>query len=474
MGKKSLGLWDIVLLNLVAVVSLRWLASAAAAGPGSLTLWVLAAVFFFLPEGLAVAELSCRFPGEGGLYRWTKASCGNWHGFLCGWCYWVNNLLYFPALLLYVSGNVAFALQSGLPGARLEGNTTFVASLTIGVLWAIAGVSVAGVGVGKWIQNVGGVGNWSMAVLVTVLGAVAFLLYGSANDIGVTTIVPSLGDFSQLSFFATLCFALAGLELVSFFGGEVKNPRRTISAALLVSGALILVVYLTGTIGILVSVPQERITTINGLLLPIREVGDKLGIPWLAPLSAVVIAGGGVACTLAWFSGAARVPYLVGVDRYLPSSFGKLHPRLGTPYVAILVQTGLATLLALFATVGDTRLESAYKIMVDMCLILYFIPYCYLFLSLRRLRAADRGEAGAYRVPGGSVGNWLASYVGLATTVLAIGTTLLPAGPRLDAVALAKTIGGTLLMIGVGGLLYLRGKSAVRKEGPLRPAPRPA
>ena len=90
---RSLGLRDLVLLNVVGIVSLRWLATSAAAGPSVLSLWVLAALLFFLPLGLAVSDLSARYPHQGGVYAWTKTAFGEGHGFLCGWCYWVNNLL---------------------------------------------------------------------------------------------------------------------------------------------------------------------------------------------------------------------------------------------------------------------------------------------------------------------------------------------------------------------------------------------
>ena len=97
---RSLGLRDLVLLNVVGIVSLRWLATSAAAGPSVLSLWVLAALLFFLPLGLAVSDLSARYPHQGGVYAWTKTAFGEGHGFLCGWCYWVNNLLYYPNLLI--------------------------------------------------------------------------------------------------------------------------------------------------------------------------------------------------------------------------------------------------------------------------------------------------------------------------------------------------------------------------------------
>ena len=95
---RELGLRDLVLFNIAAVAGVRWLAAAAKAGPSSISLWLLAAAFFFVPSALAVSRLTVKLPEEGGLYAWAKASFGDWHGFLCGWCYWLSNLFFFPAL----------------------------------------------------------------------------------------------------------------------------------------------------------------------------------------------------------------------------------------------------------------------------------------------------------------------------------------------------------------------------------------
>lgn len=456
--KRSLTFVDIVLMNLVAVTSLRWIASAASSGQGSILLWLLAATLFFLPEGLAVAELSSRYPGEGGLYRWTQRAFGEGHGFVCGWCYWVNNLIYFPGLLLYVAASLAFTAEWLVPGSHLESNKGFVVAITLGTLWLVAGLSFVGMQAGKWLQNAGGLANWIPACLVAVLGGLCLALYGSANPFPLRALVPRLTDPAQLSFFAQMCFALAGLELVSFLGGEIRDPRRTITRALLVSGLLILFVYVLGTLGVLVSVPKDKITPVNGLLLPLQEMGNRWRMPWIAGVSGALVALGGIGTTMAWFAGASRVPYLVGVDRYLPRSFGNLHPRFQTPGLAILVQAGLATAVTLFATAGaSTKMEAAYKVLVDMCLILYFIPYCYLFLSLFKLRN-EPVQPGLYRVPGGAFGNAAASLVGFATTLLAIATTLYPGGDSIDWSLPLRTIVGTAIFLLAGLGFYARGR----------------
>jgi len=97
--RRALGFRDLVLFYIVTTWSLRWIATAAAAGPSSLVLWVLSAAFLFVPLVFTTLELSSRYPDEGGLYVWSKRAFGPFAGFLTGWMYWVTNLPYFPTLL---------------------------------------------------------------------------------------------------------------------------------------------------------------------------------------------------------------------------------------------------------------------------------------------------------------------------------------------------------------------------------------
>ena len=105
---RALGVRDIVLINIAAILGVRWLSTAAQMGPSSISLWRLAVLIFFIPCSLAVTEPSSRQPGEGGLYLWTKSAFGEFHGFIAGWAYWVNNVFYFPSLLLFLAGAFLF------------------------------------------------------------------------------------------------------------------------------------------------------------------------------------------------------------------------------------------------------------------------------------------------------------------------------------------------------------------------------
>jgi len=455
---RALGLRDLVLFNLVAVVGLRWLATAAKAGPSALTLWVLAAVFFFVPQGLVVTELASRFPQEGGIYQWTKRALGEKHGYVCGWCYWINNVLYYPNLLISTAAIATFVIGKGESG--LASNWTYVLSATLVCLWLAVLMNIVGVGTGKWLQNAGGIGTYIPGMVLIGLGAVSlFSGRPSANPITPQNLVPDLGHMAGLNLWASIAFAFAGLELSSAMGGEVRNPRRTLPRAILISAPLIAFVYILGTGALLRIVPAGDINIVSGFLQA-TSVGARNLSPalwWLAPLCAAAYTVGNIGGVGAWLTGPARVAFAIGLDRYFPPAFGRIHPKWKTPYVAILVQASLATVFLLVSLLGKgTTVEKAYLIILDTQLLIYFIPYVYLFISFL-LHRRTPAPPDTVRVPGGAVGAMVVGLSGLFVTLFAMGVAIVPPADELQPLLFElKVVGGALAFIALGGVVYWR------------------
>src|SRR3981189_1406875 len=166
--ERRLNLRDLVLFNLVAVVGIPVVATAAKAGPSSITLWLLGAILFFVPQGLAVIQLASSFPEEGGIYSWTKREFGEGHGFVCGWCYWINNVLFYPTLLLSAAVAATFVIGQGESG--LANNWTFVLPFTLIGLVVAIGLNIVGVGTGRWLQNIGGISIFLPGIFLVALG----------------------------------------------------------------------------------------------------------------------------------------------------------------------------------------------------------------------------------------------------------------------------------------------------------------
>jgi glutamate:GABA antiporter len=456
--RRELGLWDLVLLNVVAIVGLRWwLTSAGGYGYAALPLWILAFLCFFVPSGLAVIDLTTRFPEEGGIYAWTKHAFGDRHGFISGWCLWTNNLIYFPHLLIFTVGNLVFMLGDKHKG--LASSPPFMAAVSMVIFWVVVWQNVLGLRRARWLNNLGAYGTWVPAALLILLGGFALVRYGAATPFSAGGLIPVF-SFGTVSFFSAICFGFSGLDLGALMCEEIVEPRKNVPRAILISGVIITLIYVLGTAALLFALPQGNIGLLDGVAAAIAAVQGKMGFGFLAGLMALLIALGGIGGCSAWLAGCSRIPFCAGIDRYLPPAFGRLHPRYATPHVALFVTGGISSLLILVGFVG-VDVEQAYLFLADFTIVVYFIPYLYLFAALLKLGGPGTAPPGTIQVPGGRAGTLLVGVVGFLTTLIAIVFALVPPGGSNPWIFEAKILGGCALLLGFGWLLYRRGRRPV-------------
>jgi amino acid transporter len=460
--KRVLTVPNVVFFTVVAVFSLRNVATAAKLGPGVVGLWGLAIATYFLPLGLAVSELGTRDPGEGGFYRWTRAAFGDTHGFLAGWFYWVSNISYLPTLLSVVVLGAAYA--AGRPD--LEDSPWIACGAALGLLWLAAWANVRGFETGRWITNAGGLAAWLAAGLVIVAGGVAAARYGSAARWDGPTMTGVFDDWHAFGYFGTLVFALGGLELIAVVGGEVRDPRRTLPRATLLAGSIIGGLYVAGTVAVLIALPAERASPITGAIDAIREVADRADWGFLTTVGAGLVAVSAAACLFAYLGAVARLPFAAGLDHLLPAVMARTHPRYGTPHVAIYGQTAVTSVFILAAQAGGTVRE-AFLILLDLTIILTAVPFLYIFLAVPRLRPAGP-EPGVAHIPGGRCGLWVVALAGAATTVLSIVSAVIPT-PDIESPGLFEAkIWGGLVLFGTAGYAVVRTFRTERRAASVR------
>ena len=461
--RKTMGFWDVLLFNIAAVLGPRWIAAAGHNGTSSISLWILAAVFFFVPGALVINELSSRFPHEGGLYVWSREAFGDFHGFLAGWTYWIYTVFYFPGLLLASASMAAYIM--GGRGIALAQDRTFLLLVSLAMLLVAVVLNIIGLNIGKWLQNAGGVGTYVPLLMLAAIAAAFALRHGSATHFTFSNMLPAW-NWDTVNFWSQIAFAFTGLELVSAMSEEVHNPHRTLPRAVFGAGALIALMYIVGTFSVLALVPASDIDPQSGVFhaITVGSVAMRLGL--LGVIAAILVTAGnagGVGTTVA---GVARIPFIVGIDRYLPAAFGKIHPRWKTPYVSILVQAGVSGGILLVSQVNETT-RGAYQFLIDAAIILYFVPFLYMFAAVIKLaRRSDRkNNPHAVLVPGGVAGAWTAGGLGFVVVLLGIAVSLVPPGDSSDKLGFElKLVGGTLVSILLGLFLYRRGARAKQME----------
>ncbi len=454
---RALGVRDIVLINIAAILGVRWLSTAAQMGPSSVGLWVLAVLVFFIPCSLTVTELSSRQPGEGGLYLWSKSAFGEIHGFIAGWAYWVNNVFYFPSLLIFLAG--AFLFIGGERWLSLGDSNLYNTIFSLLLIWIVIGVNIIGVERAKWIASMGAFAAIAVFIILAITGSWTWIAHGSATQFSPASLVPDVRDFTTLTFFATMTFAFAGMELAPAMAGEIKEPKQTIPRAIVISGIIIAIIYIAGTSLVMVAVPEGQVNVITGIPQAFAAIGERISIPWLGALGGLLLVISSTGGLGAWVTGVARIPYVIGIDRYLPSALGKTHPRYGTPHVSLVTQGVVVSLIIVTMSAGAT-IQEAYIVLLDLAIILYFIPFLYMFAALPILRRRAGGNnEGVKMVPFGSIGPWLFGGLGFAATMLSVILAFIPpAGTSNPGLFVVKITASTLLFVVVGLGFYWRGR----------------
>jgi amino acid transporter len=435
--RRELRLWHLVLFNVSAVAGIRWLAAAAQVGPGSLTLWLLAALTFFLPSALVIASLSAQFPEEGGFYVWTKRAFGDWHGFLAAWVYFVSNILYFPTLLL--SGVAMASFMFGESGVKYSENALYAVPTTLAVLWLAILTNLLGLRIGKWPSVLGGGAAYLVALLLCILGLLAAMRYGSATHF--THLVPDV-SWSNLNFWSQIAFAMVGLELAPILGGEIQNAAKIIPRAAWISGLLCAAFYMAGTAAMLALLPPSGINPMTGLAQAGDVAGARFGATWLSPCFALLISVGVLGQLSSFIAGNSRLPFAMGLDHYLPAAFAKVHPRWGTPYVSILLQGIFSTVFLVLAELGE-NLRAAYQIMVDMTVIVTLIPFLYIFTSGMKFGQRWAGATGA-----------------IVSAIAMVLSAIPPPGVASVWLFELKVVGGTVLLVLAGRMIFARSQAA--------------
>jgi amino acid transporter len=449
-----MGFRDLILFYVVTGVSLRWIASAAAAGPSSIVIWVGAWLFFYTPLALSVIELSSRYPNEGGIYVWTKRAFGDFSGFITAWTYWACNLPYLPAVLYFAASNALYIRPKSW--SYLSNDTTFYIVFSLGALTVATLLNLFGLDVGTWLHNLGALAMWIPVVIVIVMGGVAWHRYGSASVFTIHSMTPSL-HLKDVIFWSVLIYAFAGCETASLMGDEIKNARRAIPWALFLGGLTVTACYILGTIGVLLALPASEVSTLEGLMQAISKTATRVGFAGIIPFAAFLITMSNVGAAGAYLASVARLPFVAGIDRFLPPAFGALHPRWKTPWAALLTQFVFGALFIFLGQAG-TSIKGAYDVLVSMGVLTYFIPYVYLFAAMYKLQNEPAG-AEVMRVPGGKPVARLIAVIGLLTTTFTIVLSVIPQSDEPNKpLAVLKVVGLSGLLVLIGACIYFAGK----------------
>lgn len=414
--KKIMRTWDLVLMNVTAIIGLRWLPIAAGYGASSISLWIIAAILFLLPLGMVSSELATAWPEEGGVYVWVKEAYGEKAGFLVSWFYWTNSFFFFPSLLIFVAVTLAFIINPALAT-----NKIFVCSVVLASLWLVTIINFWSMKIVKGLSNLSGTfGVILPGIIIVILGFAAVLIWHHPipTDYSLAKLIPDFGSKSNIAFLSTLMFSMAGLELTPTLAGETHDPKRTFPRALFISAALIVGIYIVGTVAITMMIAPEKIGAASGIMDGLQIICTELHLPFVVSIVAVMLILSGIGGASIWSVVPIKMLHESCKQGILPKFFMRLNKN-DMPRNAMIVQSVVVTVIILGTSILPT-VNAFYEILILMATITYFIPYLFMFATFIKLRKTHPDYPRPYRVPGGDWFGSLLAIVGLISVAFAI------------------------------------------------------
>jgi basic amino acid/polyamine antiporter, APA family len=405
--------------------------------PGVMAVWALGGVIT-LCGALSLAELAAAMPRAGGVFVYLRETFGPGVAFLFGW----TILLAEPAAAAAIA--LVFAEYLGRLIPLTPAGTRLVAAAAIVTVAAAGYRSVKGAGA---IQGVATTAK--VAALAALVVAAFFLGDGDAGAFGRGAPAAPTGvrwSGVGLGLVATL-WAYTAWHDLGFVAGEVKNPQRTLPRALVSGIGVVVLVYIAANAAYLYVLPFDSLRT--SPLVASDTMVRVLGSAGSAAVAAMVMVS-----TFGALNGAVlvnpRVFYAMANEGLLFRPLGRVHPRFGTPHLAITVYALLA-LVFVWSRSFEQLIES---------FVLGTWPWLALAVAaVIVLRRRNPGLVRPYRTPGYPV----VPLVFIAGTLAVVGSALVQ-HPWTTLAGIGLTLLGVpVYLVWKGKYRNLRGLSARRQ-----------
>lgn len=414
--EKKVSLTKTVLFTVCSILVLDSFVAPTIIGVSSISIWIISAIFFFLPYGLLSAELGSTYPDDGGIASWVQRAFGEFWGVMEGWMYWINVAFWMPAVFTAFSGWLVLALFPEMP-------LFLQAAVAIFMCWVIVFIGIKGIDLSVEVAAIMAYVKMGILVLLGLLGFVYGIKNGLANDFSFQNWIPSLADIinpEDGGYFAAIVYNLLGFELIGSIGSKIDDPKRTVPKMTIIAGVAIVAIYCLGSFGVLAAIPAEGIDEVDGFVFALQELCSVFG-PLQNVVFYVVIIGAIltlVANMITWTLGGNEAFMGAGLDKR--SKFlGHRHPKYGTADNLYIVMGVVSTILLVlnYALSGDAN--DIFWTIFAFSSIVFMLCYLLMFPAAVKLKFSDNTPR-VYEVPGGKAGMVICAVlcflsVGLAT-----------------------------------------------------------
>ncbi|KQL37900.1 hypothetical protein AN960_15220 [Bacillus sp. FJAT-25509] len=455
---KKLGVMGLSFLSINAILGLRNIAFASTIGPSALFYWIIAALIYFIPIGLIVAELSTTYPNQGGMGVWVRKAFGEKASFLCSWFFWIANFTYYPSLLL----TTTIAIAYGINQPQMASHPMKTAIISSIIFWVVTLLTLKGTKMSGRLASIGA----PLGVLVPAILIFGFGFYSmfsgqpSATHFTQSTIMPNNLSFGTIMFLSTLMFGFSGAEMLGTIAGNVRNPQKTFPRAIFITSIIIALVYILATVAFQFVITISSDQTATALYLFADKITTQFGLNF--SLSQIL----GICFVLAFVGSLSflilnpSVMIAESAKEVLPKNLLKENKD-GMPSILVLGQAVAVTFILILSAFVPS-VSKALNMLILMSTLAFFIPYVFLISAYIKLRMTDKKINRPFKIKNNSLAIFVA-LIGMVSVVGTIGLTLIPA-PDTTVLEYLPIVLGPILFGCIGFILYSNGTKGKKKQ----------
>lgn len=421
MTHKPLRLFSLAMINLAAIGAVKNWPVSAVFGLSSVFYLLLAAIIFLIPVGLVAAELATGWPKAGGVFAWVKEAFGHRTGFLAIWLLWIQNVLWYPTVLSFISATVAYFFDPALAE-----NNVFLFSCMVSLFWLMTFANCFGIKISSRISTIGVIFGTFIAGLIIIFLGISWFLNDKPLQITFdwSSAIPSFSSPDQIVFFTGVILTLCGLEMSAIYAKDVENPQKNYPKAILLSVSLILGMSLLGVLAIAGIVPKDKISLTAGSLQAFSYFIEPYHQKWMLPSMAALVALGAIGSLSTWILGPSRGLLEAARNGDLPPICRK-HNRHGVPTFMLFLQAVIVTVLSMLFLFTPS-INNAYFLILIITAQLYLITYTLMFSAAIKLRYTQPETPRTYKIPGGKAGMWFWAGLGIFACLLSFFVGFFP------------------------------------------------
>lgn len=414
-NKKVLSIFGLVMINIVAVDSIRALPISAEYGFSAVFYYLLAGFIFFIPAALVSAELATAWPETGGIYVWVREAFGKRWSFFTIWLQWFYNICWYPTIMSLMAGTLAYLINPSLVTNRL-----YMVVMVLVFFWGATLINLRGMKASMWLSNIAAIIGTLLPMLVIIILGVIWIILGKPLQIQFSTqsFLPDLSRLQNLVLLTAVLYGLVGMEMSAVHAREVKNPQRDYPKSLLISAILILASLIFASLAIAVVVPQKQLNLVAGMMQAFDYFFTAFGVQWLMPVLAILIILGALGGVSVWVLGPAKGLLVASRDGSLPKVMSKTGKD-NVPVSILWLQGIIVSILSLTFLLMPS-VNSAFWLLTDVTSVLALVVYLFMFSAAIVLRYKAPHVKRAFKVPGGNVGMVIIAGFGFVVSAFVI------------------------------------------------------